>query len=115
MQEDGREFAIQYGSGALTGYLSQDVLTMGGLKVQGQVFAEAVMEPSLAFIAARFDGILVRSAHSAAICCLAVYSSHRPSIRVEAALLAVLGHLAPLFVLLHLCLSAVCVLLGVLS
>lgn len=57
-KEDGREFAIQYGSGALTGYLSQDVLTMGGLKVQGQVFAEAVMEPSLAFIAARFDGIL---------------------------------------------------------
>lgn len=57
-KEDGREFAIQYGSGQLSGFLSQDVLTMGELKVQGQVFAEAVMEPSLAFIAARFDGIL---------------------------------------------------------
>ena len=33
LQEDGRDFAIQYGSGQLSGYLSQDVLTMGGLKV----------------------------------------------------------------------------------
>ncbi|KAL4423223.1 hypothetical protein ABPG77_000015 [Micractinium sp. CCAP 211/92] len=57
-KEDGREFAIQYGSGRLSGFLSRDTLTMGDLKVQGQVFAEAVMEPSLAFIAARFDGIL---------------------------------------------------------
>ncbi len=59
LQEDGREFAIQYGSGRLSGFLSRDTLTMGDLKVQGQIFAEAVMEPSLAFIAARFDGILV--------------------------------------------------------
>jgi len=40
----------------------QDTLTMGDLKVQGQIFAEAVMEPSLSFIAARFDGILVSCA-----------------------------------------------------
>lgn len=56
--EDGREFAIQYGSGALTGYFSKDTLTIGGLKVEGQVFAEAVQEPSLSFIAAYFDGIM---------------------------------------------------------
>ncbi|KAL4434312.1 hypothetical protein ABPG75_000753 [Micractinium tetrahymenae] len=57
-KEDGRDFAIQYGSGRLSGFLSRDTLTMGDLKVQDQTFAEAVMEPSLAFIAARFDGIL---------------------------------------------------------
>lgn len=62
VQEDGRDFAIQYGSGQLSGFLSRDVLTFGGVKVEGQVFAEATMEPSLAFIAARFDGILVRAA-----------------------------------------------------
>ena len=57
-QDDGRGFEIQYGSGSLTGFLSRDVLTIGGLEVRGQVFAEAVQEPSLAFIAAYFDGIL---------------------------------------------------------
>jgi phytepsin len=58
-EEDGREFAIQYGSGALTGFLSKDVLNVGGLEVKGQVFAEAVQEPSVSFIAAKFDGIFV--------------------------------------------------------
>lgn len=61
-QEDGRDFAIQYGSGALTGFLSNDVLTLGDLKIEDQIFAEAVNEPALAFIAAQFDGILVRPA-----------------------------------------------------
>lgn len=56
--EDGREFAIQYGSGALTGFLSQDTLTVGKeLEVKDQIFAEAVQEPSISFIAAYFDGI----------------------------------------------------------
>lgn len=57
---DGREFAIQYGSGALTGFLSTDTLTIGDLVIANQTFAEAVMEPSLSFIAAQFDGIMVR-------------------------------------------------------
>ena len=56
--EDGREFSIEYGSGSLTGFFSQDTLHIGGIDVEKQIFAEAVNEPSLSFIAASFDGIM---------------------------------------------------------
>ena len=46
VQEDGRDFAIQYGSGQLSGYLSQDVLTMGGLKVGACSWCGAVAAAS---------------------------------------------------------------------
>lgn len=57
-KKNGTEFAIKYGSGSLSGFVSQDTLKIGDLEVKKQDFAEATSEPGLAFAFGRFDGIL---------------------------------------------------------
>jgi saccharopepsin len=57
-KKNGTKFEIRYGSGELSGYISNDVFQIGDLKVKHQDFAEATSEPGLAFAFGRFDGIM---------------------------------------------------------
>ncbi|KAJ8550197.1 hypothetical protein K7X08_033904 [Anisodus acutangulus] len=55
---NGKSAAIQYGSGAISGFFSQDDVKVGDLVVTDQEFIEATREPSVTFLVAKFDGIL---------------------------------------------------------
>lgn len=57
-QENGKSAAIQYGTGSISGFLSQDHVKVGDLVVKDQVFIEASKEPGITFLMAKFDGIL---------------------------------------------------------
>ena len=57
-KQNGSDFEIRYGSGSLSGFVSQDTVQLGDMKIQHQDFAEATSEPGLAFAFGRFDGIL---------------------------------------------------------
>ncbi|KAF9930361.1 Vacuolar protease A [Modicella reniformis] len=54
---NGTTFGITYGSGSVEGFISNDVIQLGGLQVNNQDFGEATKEPGLAFIFGMFDGI----------------------------------------------------------
>lgn len=56
--KNGKRAEIHYGTGAISGYFSEDHVTLGDLVVENQDFIEATREPSITFVAAKFDGIL---------------------------------------------------------
>uniref|UniRef100_A0AC11AYQ9 Renin n=1 Tax=Ovis aries TaxID=9940 RepID=A0AC11AYQ9_SHEEP len=55
--ENGTEFTIYYGSGKVKGFLSQDLVTVGGITVT-QTFGEVTELPLRPFMLAKFDGVL---------------------------------------------------------
>ncbi|XP_059648368.1 cyprosin-like [Cornus florida] len=54
----GKSAEINYGSGSISGFFSQDNVKVGNLTVKDQVFIEATREGSISFLLAKFDGIL---------------------------------------------------------
>ncbi|KAK4770214.1 hypothetical protein SAY87_030746 [Trapa incisa] len=56
--KNGKSAAIHYGTGAISGFFSQDNVRVGDLVVNSQDFIEATREPGITFLAAKFDGIL---------------------------------------------------------
>lgn len=57
---NGSSFAIMYGSGPVSGFVSQDTVTVGDVAVQGQLFAQITNASGLglAYAIGAFDGIL---------------------------------------------------------
>ncbi|XP_052178867.1 cyprosin-like [Diospyros lotus] len=57
-KKNGKSAEIHYGTGSISGFFSQDHVEIGDLVVKNQDFIEATKEPSITFLAAKFDGIL---------------------------------------------------------
>ncbi|CAN6972380.1 unnamed protein product [Brassica rapa subsp. trilocularis] len=57
-KRNGKPASIRYGTGAISGYFSNDDVKVGGLVIKDQEFIEATSEPGITFLLAKFDGIL---------------------------------------------------------
>ncbi|GJS45839.1 putative phytepsin [Tanacetum coccineum] len=55
---NGKPVAIDYGSGSISGYFSEDNVKLGDLVVEHQMFIEATKGPGVTFLTGKFDGIL---------------------------------------------------------
>jgi saccharopepsin len=56
--QNGSRFDSPYRSGSVSGFISQDVLHIGDLKIKKQDFGEIIEEKGVFFASPRFDGIL---------------------------------------------------------
>ncbi|KAJ1949519.1 aspartic proteinase precursor [Linderina macrospora] len=54
---NGTNFEITYGSGSVKGFVSSDAVSVGGIKITGQDFAEATSVPGGSYGSSMFDGI----------------------------------------------------------
>lgn len=73
---DGTPFAIKYGSGSMSGFISHDKISVGSLTLKNASFAEAVTEPGAAFVLSKFDGILGLAYPSLSVHCLTPAIQH---------------------------------------
>jgi len=65
--KNGKSFAMQYGTGSCTGFLSQDDIIVGGQAITGFTFGEVTTEAADVFGQAPFDGIIGMGPAAAAV------------------------------------------------
>lgn len=56
--KNGTKFEITYGSGAVSGFLGQDIVSMAGIRAKDVLFGQVTTLIGVSFLASRFDGIL---------------------------------------------------------
>ncbi|OVA03402.1 Peptidase A1 [Macleaya cordata] len=57
-KKNGKSASLQYGTGAISGFFSEDNVKIGDFAVKNQEFIEATNETGGTFLLAKFDGIL---------------------------------------------------------